>query len=114
MTKYLLESVTLSTAMPGNCSTGAWAKSSPEKDKWERVYTASLRHLPPKEGARCRRCSSGSPEVLSSSLMKATLPLAVMRSLPLHAGCSSCHSAALGKRKQRWVREPPLTSQTAF
>lgn len=99
ITKYLLESVTLSTAMPGNCSTGAWAKSSPEKEERERVYAVSLRHLPPKEEARCHRLPSGSPEVLSSSLMKATLPLAVMRSLPLHAGCSSCHSAALGKEE---------------
>lgn len=56
-------------------------------------------------------CSpSSSPEVLSSSLMKAVLPLAVMRSLPLHAGWSSCHSAALqGEEKvtDLWV---PLRS----
>lgn len=103
MTKYRLESVTLSTAMPGNCSTGAWAKSSPErkKEKRERVKSRTQRlcivFLPTK--GLSLPSSSSLPEVLSSSLMKATLPLAVMRSLPLHAGWSSCHSAALEKEE---------------
>lgn len=39
------------------------------------------------------------PEVLSSSLMKATCPFAVIRSRPLHDGWSSCHSAALRGQK---------------
>lgn len=46
-----------------------------------------------------------SPEVLSSSLMKAVLPLAVIRRRPLQAGWSSCHSAALEKQEEE--PEPP-------
>lgn len=65
-------------------------------------------------------CSpSSSPEVLSSSLMKAVLPLAVMRSLPLHAGWSSCHSAALrGEEKMTdlWVglQTPDRSNETTL
>lgn len=47
-----------------------------------------------------------SPEVLSSSLMKAVLPLAVIRRRPLQAGWSSCHSAALEKQEEE--PEPPV------
>lgn len=37
-TKYLLESVTASTAMPGYWSTGAWANSSPAGDRNTQHY----------------------------------------------------------------------------
>lgn len=84
MTKYLLESVTPSTAIPGNCSTGAWAKSSPGKREPGGVRPGSAAHRCSPRSAE--PLGSPSPELLSSSLMKAVLPLAVIRMRPLQAG----------------------------
>lgn len=56
ITKYLLESVTLSTAVPGNWSTGAWAKSSPESTSWGEPRAPSLVFLP-----HCRAFSCQAP-----------------------------------------------------
>lgn len=80
MTKYLLESVTPSTAIPGNCSTGAWAKSSPGKQERGGVTPCSApQRCSPRSGAR----SSGDP-LLTRGLV-----------LQLDEGC-----AALGRDPQ--------------
>lgn len=44
MTKYRLESVTLSTALPGNCSTGACANSSPGGREGQGMRRLSTTH----------------------------------------------------------------------
>jgi len=108
-TKYRLESLTVSTTTPGYSFTGAWANSSPAGPqrieskvlRWKRQHMQYFRSPVSQDKktwsnqASCINSRNVKPDTLSSSLMYATWPFAVILIRPDQSGVSSFQSAAL-------------------